>query len=45
MGSQADEQDETIRSRLAYMRDFAWTVAGILAAALVVAIAFQEFIA
>ena len=45
MGCQADEHDEAVRSRLAYMRDFAWTVAGILAAGLVIAIAFREFIA
>ena len=45
MGSQTDEEYEATRSRLAYMRDFAWTVAGILAAGLMLAIAYMEFIA
>ena len=45
MGRQVDEHEEAVRSRLAYMRDYAWTVAGILAAALVLAIAYREFIA
>ena len=44
MGDRTDERCDPARSRLAYMRDFSWTVAGILAAALVLAITIREFI-
>ena len=45
MGSREDDRDKVIRSRLAYLRDLVWTVAGFLAGGLVIAIAYFEFIA